>query len=233
MENKTNQPQLTPRLRAVASMVRGGARVADIGTDHAYLPVWLVKTGLCPRCIACDVRQGPLLRAKNTVQRYAAGGEVALRLSDGLDAVRADEADDIVVAGMGGELIARILERCPWVKDGAKRLVLQPMTAQPELRLALCSMGFETEREAVAREGEKLYLVISAVYTGRVLQPSALYLYAGRLAENRDEESAAWLRHQAAALLNRARGQRLSGRLSSEAEENERLARQLLALVEP
>ncbi|MDR3645372.1 MAG: class I SAM-dependent methyltransferase, partial [Clostridia bacterium] len=168
-------PPLTPRLRAVASLVREGVNVADIGTDHAYLAVWLVRSGGCGRCIACDVNAGPLERARETLRAYGAQDRVELRLADGLDAVRAQEADDVVIAGMGGELIAEIIARCGWLRESSKHLVLQPMTAQPELRRALCRSGFEIVREGAAREGAKLYVVISAVFTGRVSEPDELF----------------------------------------------------------
>lgn len=231
MADVRKQPALTPRLRMVAGLVRPGARVADVGTDHALLPVWLVQTGRCPRCVACDVREGPLGRARLTLEAYGVRERVPLRLSDGLAAVEPGEADDVVMAGMGGELIARLVEACPWLRDGAKQLILQPMTAQPELRAALCRMGFTIEREVAAREGGRLYMAMEARYAGAPAEPSALFLLTGRLAQNRDDVSRAFLLREAKLLRAKAQGQKESGRLSAQAARNEALASAVEALA--
>lgn len=225
-------PKLTPRLHAVASLVRCGKRAADIGTDHGYLAVWLTKSGTCPSCIACDVNEGPLQRAQETVRVYGAQEMVSLRLSDGLDAVRPMEADDIVIAGMGGELIAKIIARCEWLRGGEKHLVLQPMTAQPELRKVLCENGFEILREVVAREGEKLYVVMSAVYSGRVFEPDALFMLTGKIPQNRDELSGAYLRKLAQTMQKQVDGMAKAKQMPEGMEETRQLARTVAELAE-
>ena len=95
--------------------------------DHAYLPIWLLKSGTCPQAIATDLREGPILQATHNAFRYRVQNRLVLRQCDGLAAVRPEEADDIAITGMGGELIAAILERAPWVCDEQKRLILQPI----------------------------------------------------------------------------------------------------------
>ncbi|MBQ5743991.1 MAG: SAM-dependent methyltransferase, partial [Ruminococcus sp.] len=107
----SSETHLDNRLRLCAAFVRQGARLADVGTDHAYLPVWLCRHGVCPSAIAADINPAPLQRGQMTVEAAGLSDRVQTRLSDGLAAVGADEADDIVIAGMGGELIAAIIDR--------------------------------------------------------------------------------------------------------------------------
>ena len=112
-----NIPILDSRLSLAGSFVRDGAVVADIGTDHAYLPVWLLLEGKITRAIAADLREGPLARAKLTAKEYDCNKNIAFRLCDGLSGITPEEADTIVIAGMGGETIAAILEQAAWTKD--------------------------------------------------------------------------------------------------------------------
>lgn len=114
------------RLQKVAALVRPGSRLADIGTDHAYLPTALVQRGVCPTAIASDVRPGPVQAARRTVEAAGLNDKIDVRLGDGLEPIRPDEAEDIVIAGMGGETIAAILAAAPWVKDGRYRLICSP-----------------------------------------------------------------------------------------------------------
>lgn len=153
-------PVLTPRLMAAASLVTPGAAVADIGTDHALLPAYLTAMGICPRAVASDLRPGPLSRARETVERFGLSDRVRLVLSDGLDGISPDDASDIVLCGMGGELIADILSRADWVRDGRHALILQPMTGIDKLRSWLFQNGFAAERETLAAEGRHIYYVM-------------------------------------------------------------------------
>ena len=134
--------KLDQRLSAVAALVRLGSRLADIGTDHAYLPVWLVQNGVCPAAIAADLRPGPLEAARRHVAAAGLEDRISLRLGDGLAPVFPGEADDIVIAGMGGETIAAILAAADWLADARLRLVLQPMSRAEETRRWLLKNGF-------------------------------------------------------------------------------------------
>ena len=158
------QLELTPRLQAVADLVAQGATLADIGTDHAYLPVWLLLEGKISRAIAADLREGPLDRAKTTAHEYACTERISFRLCDGLSGVDPQEADTIVIAGMGGETIAAILEDAPWTKDGSYTLILQPMSAQNDLRRWLWQQGYGIQNEQIVREGDKLYNILFVRY---------------------------------------------------------------------
>ena len=156
--------ELTPRLRAVAELVPLGAALADIGTDHAYLPVWLLLQGRVRKAIAADLRQGPLDRARLTARQHECNNGISFRLCDGLAQIGADEVDTIVVAGMGGETIAAILEAASWTRHERYTLILQPMSAQPELRSWLWRNGFEIRKEEIIREGDKLYNILVASF---------------------------------------------------------------------
>lgn len=158
--------ELGVRLAAVAARVRQGARVADIGTDHALLPVWLVQSGRCPSAVASDIGEGPAAAARRTVSGAGLEAVVSVRVGDGLAPVQPDETDDIVIAGMGGETIAEILAAAPWVANERYRLVLQPMSKPERLRLFLAENGFSVQEEDVVAEGERLYTVMTATFTG-------------------------------------------------------------------
>lgn len=205
---QNNLPRLTARLELVASFVRKGARVADIGTDHAYVPVFLVNSGISPSAVASDVRPGPLERAKLTARQYEAQDKIIFTLSNGLDGIDPSQAEDIVIAGMGGELIAEIISRCKWLKDAQKHLILQPMTAQEELRKFLCENGFRIEKEAVAAEknDRKLYVVMSVYFSGQKREADPVYCFVGELPKNFDDNARAYLEHKARILNKKAFG---------------------------
>ncbi len=162
--------KLGARLGAVASLVREGVTLYDIGSDHAYLPVSLLLDGKIPFAYICDVAVGPLSKAESTVKEYCVGDRSFLCLSDGMKNVEIIPPCDIVIAGMGGELISKIIDASPEVKNGDIRLILQPMTKAEELREYLARSGFEFLRELTVTEG-KSYTVISCRYTGDEQEP--------------------------------------------------------------
>lgn len=171
--------ELTPRLRAVAEQVPRGAKFADIGTDHAYLPLWLILNGVIPSAIAADLRAGPLERARQTAARYDRLDCLSFRLCDGLNGIAPEEADVIAIAGMGGDTIASILQAAPWTGQPGKTLLLQPMTAQSDLRLWLSTHGYAIRAERIAREGNRFYAVLTV--TGGEMAPlSPGELWAGK-----------------------------------------------------
>ena len=172
---------LTARLNLVASFVRQGARLADIGTDHAYLPVELVKSGVCQSALACDLRKGPLENAKAHVKSAGLADTIECRLGDGLSPVEAGEADDFVLAGMGGETIAAILSACPFIRDPALRVIAQPMTHPEDLRRFLWDNGFTIRAETAVAEDEKAYLVLCAEYTGENTPATAADCFVGNV----------------------------------------------------
>ena len=160
--------ELSPRLQGVAEMIPEGARLADVGTDHAYLPAWLLQNGRIPSAIASDVREGPLSRARATARACGCFERMSFRLCDGLSGIAPEEVDALVIAGMGGETIANILEAAPWVKEKDFPIILQPMSTQAELRGWLWRNGFLCLREKTVLEGETLYSIILARQGGAV-----------------------------------------------------------------
>ena len=180
MEGRTLLIHLDERLSACAGML-SGRPLADIGTDHAYLPLYAVISGIAPRAVAADVREGPLARAREHVKKYGAEGRIRLCLSDGLHNVLPEEADDIVIAGMGGETILQILSEAEWVRDPAKRLILQPMSKEENLRRWLKEQGFTLEREEAVISSGKVYAVMQASFTGKSKNSGDLFPYIGIL----------------------------------------------------
>ena len=170
---------LTPRLQAVASFVPEGARLADIGTDHAYLPVSLLLDGKIPGAIAADLRKGPLDRARMTAQEYGCTEKVSFRLCDGLAEIKSYETDVISIAGMGGETIADILAAAKWMNRNGIPAILQPMSSQPELRRWLWQNGYAIREEKLVREGDTLYVVL-LVQAGESVPLTAAEEWAGR-----------------------------------------------------
>ncbi|MBO5944807.1 MAG: SAM-dependent methyltransferase [Clostridia bacterium] len=185
--------KLDSRLMAIANLVRKDKIFADIGTDHAYLPVYLVENGIIQKAIAADLRVGPLDNAKETVVSYGFTDKIELRLSDGLDNFMENEVQEIAVAGMGGLLISSFIERTKWLKNSDVHLILQPMTHVEELRKTLFDNGFVIDNEVVAEDDDKLYIIISACYYGDATAFTHLDLIVGRLPLNQDELSKKYL----------------------------------------
>ena len=186
--------KLDSRLMAIADLVRKDKVFADIGTDHAYLPVYLVEKGIINKAIASDLRVGPLENAKDAVVSYGYSEQIELRLSDGLDNFREDEAQEIAVAGMGGLLISSFIQRTQWLKNENIHLILQPMTHVEELRKTLFDNGFVIDREVVAKDGDKLYIILSVYYYAGQTAYTDLDLIVGKLPYNNDELSKEYLK---------------------------------------
>ena len=150
--------KLQARLACIASCVPQGARLADVGTDHGYLPIFLLQQGRIRHAIATDLREEPLAHAERSAREYGIGGEMELRLGDGLSPVSPSETDAVVIAGMGGELIIKILQNAPWAKE--KCLILQAQTKVPLLRTWLSENGFRFVSEHLVRDKGTLYVVL-------------------------------------------------------------------------
>ncbi len=173
--------KLSPRMQMAADMVRPDSVVCDVGTDHAYLPSYLILNGICPSALACDIGKGPLENARKSTVAYGIADKITLRLSDGLDEVEPFEAQDIVICGMGGTLMTRIIERAGWLRDAGKHLVLQPMTHVEDVRSFLIENGFEILQEKTCLDDGRIYAAISARYSGENKAYGAGFPYYGRL----------------------------------------------------
>lgn len=180
---------LRPRLKGAADFVRRGSAAADIGTDHGYLAAYLVTEGICTFVIAADIGEGPLNNARETLRELEIEERVRLVLSDGLENIEPKSVQDIVIAGMGGTLIAGILSRCSWIKEKGVRLILQPMSHAEDVREYLYTGGFSVLEEKCVCDTGRDYCIICAEYTGKNTENTAGLKYVGKLAECSDEVS--------------------------------------------
>lgn len=153
-------PRLGPRLRAVADRILPDRPFADVGTDHAHLPIAVVHEGKVPSALACDVGEAPLEVARTNVRRFGLADRIELRLGDGLAALARDRPATVTVCGMGGYQIGQLLRRGP--VDGIERLVLAPNNAWGAMRAALAELGFGVVDEEAIVDGERIYLVLAA-----------------------------------------------------------------------
>lgn len=217
--------QLDDRLTLCANFVREGVRLADIGTDHGYLPIYLAKTGKITRGIAADINIGPLQKAAMHIKKYHAEDLVEARLSNGLEVIFEHEVDDIVIAGMGGELIARILEAAPWVKNSEKHLILQPMTGAEELRCYLRENGFSVRQEVAAVYGTKVYSVMLVWYDPLEPNHDPLFPYVGLL-DGSDDAGRAYIEREIRFFQKKADGLNHAGQ-SEQAASAERMVQLL------
>lgn len=158
--NNENYINLRPRLKKIAELVPPCNAVADIGTDHAYIPVQLLLSNRAKHIIASDIKKGPVDRAKKTVEKYGLEGKIDVRLGAGLSTVAPNEAEVIIIAGMGGILISDILKQSQDTVRAAKLLILQPMTAVYELREYLSQNNYSVENEYLVQEEDKIYNII-------------------------------------------------------------------------
>jgi len=208
------------RLMAVASYVRKGSAVADIGTDHAYLPIQLVGNGTVLRALASDVVDGPLEKARANIAAYRMTDKIEVRKADGLAGIESFAPDDIIIAGMGGELIARIIEDAPYTKNNNVRLILQPMTKADVLREYLTSSGYEITDETLCKEDDRVYQIICANYTGVPYEYTKCELLCGR--HNLEKKSPLLCEHitrTSQKLNDRINGLKTSGKTAEDEEK--------------
>ncbi|MBQ7387718.1 MAG: SAM-dependent methyltransferase [Clostridia bacterium] len=165
---------LDKRLLSVAELVRQGAVFADIGTDHAYLPLFLLKAGRISRAFCSDINKGPLESARRNTADAGFTDSVSFMLTDGAAALAGNGITDYAICGMGGELIADIIDRAPQLKTQGVNLILQPMTKQEHLRAYLASHGFKILCESYSEDSGKYYVAMLATYTGECAELSEL-----------------------------------------------------------
>lgn len=178
--------KLTARLKTIADLVPKGQNVADIGTDHAYLPVYLIENDIAKKVIAADINKGPLQNAEKTIKAYKREDSIETRLGSGLTPIEPNEVQTVIIAGMGGLLIRDILVESLDVVKTVDTLILQPMVAQDELRKWLYENGFKIDNEKLAKEGNKLYEIL-VVSKGRMEIKDDIYFEIGqKMIENKE-----------------------------------------------
>ncbi len=180
--------QLSNRLRTAAGMVTKGNIVADIGCDHAYTSIYLCQAGIAPRVIAMDVNKGPLLGAKAHVEEAGLSARIDIRLSDGLQKLLPGEADTVLLCGMGGLLMIKILSDYPETTASMKELILQPQSEVGEVRHFLHKQGYQITGEHMLKEDGKFYVMMRAVQCNepQSYEKECEYLYGKLLLEEKN-----------------------------------------------
>lgn len=213
MNSEKRDFSIDERLSLCASFVRPGARLADIGTDHGYLPIRLSLDGKIESAVAADIRVKPLKSAESNIQKYGVTN-IKTILSDGLQNISPEDAYDIVIAGMGGELIAAIIENTPWICEGNRRLILQPMTRADSLRSFLYAKGFNIIAEKACISSKKVYSVIVSEYDGIIRECSPAFKYLGLLIGEVDLERDIYIASVVRKLEKKINGLRASGNIA-------------------
>ncbi len=184
---------LTPRLKIIADSVKGFETVADIGSDHAYLPIYLVKNGRVKSAIATDINSGPVEISKKALKNHKVEGTVSVRQGNGLEVIRQGEAEVIVIAGMGGILIRDILDKSIKVAESAKLLILQPMKDSDKVRRWLFDHGFDITDEELVKEQDKIYEVIWAKPVAAAKTSERIMLIGDKIIEKKHPLAAEYI----------------------------------------
>lgn len=193
-------PILDNRLISASQLVRENAVFADIGSDHAYLPIYLALKNKISFALASDINEGPINAANENIKNYNVEDKVVAVLSDGLTAAEEYKPSDIAILGMGGELIISIIEKAPWVKNSSIRLILQPMTHAELLYSYLCENGFDIISEKISSTSDKrtdrIYRIICAEYSGNIRTPDIIEEMVGRVNKNQmDIDTKRYIQH--------------------------------------
>ena len=179
--------QISKRLETVASFVEKGSVIADVGCDHGYIPIYLYQKGMIPKAIAMDVNKGPLERAKIHIREYGLGEYITTRLSDGVCALKPNEADAVVIAGMGGALMEKIIEEGEETLKSVSYLILQPQSELAHFRRFLHQKGYCIEQEAMVLEDGKYYPMMKAKKGREVYQHEIDYRFGKKLLEEKNQ----------------------------------------------
>lgn len=156
------QIKLTPRLEKIANLVKSNHSVADIGTDHGYIAIYLIQNSISPYVIAGDINKKPLESARNNIKEMGLSQRIETRLGSGLSVIKPGEVETVIIAGMGGILIGQLLQEAPEIIATTKEFILQPMQAQEELRRYLVDNGFKIVKDVLVKEDHRIYEIICA-----------------------------------------------------------------------
>ena len=222
--------QLSQRLEKLMSIAGSGLCAADIGTDHGMVPIELVRRGAFDRAVASDVRKGPLAAASTHVRAAGLTDRIELRLGDGLQVLTPGEADVILISGMGGTLMQRILTEGGTAAKTAKRLVLSPQSEIPEFRSFLQESGYAVTGEAIVCEDRKYYFLLTAEPGRQEAWEGADRLFGRFLLEEGGETITAYVKKRKAVLQRILRSLEKAG--DQKAESRRREAEEELQLTE-
>ncbi|MCI5995828.1 MAG: class I SAM-dependent methyltransferase [Blautia sp.] len=203
--------QLSNRLLAVSELVTDGVRLADVGTDHGYIPIWLIEQGRIPKAIAMDINRGPLMRAQENIRAHGLEDKIETRLSDGVTALCPGETDSVVIAGMGGGLVIKILKEGEEVLKTVSELVLQPQSDIDRVRRFLWKEGYRITSEHMVLEEGKYYPMMHVVH-GEMEELSDIEaLYGPCLLRDRNECLKLYLDREQRNMEKLTEGLRMSG----------------------
>ena len=214
-------PKPDARLLSAASFVRQGARLADIGCDHAYLPLYLCQSGKIHSALACDVAKGPCERARRNILAQGMSDKIAVVQTNGLAGLENQGVTDISICGMGGELIATILSQASFILDENIRLILLPMSRVAHLRTFLAQNGFAILDESLSSVDGKIYTCLSACYQGAPYEISLFEAEFGKIEPKKEPLSPLFitlLETKRQALTRRIEGLSMAGK-SAESEK--------------
>lgn len=225
---------LRPRLAAIAEMLPTCTTVADIGADHGRLALALLQRNKTKQVIISDISEASLAKAQLLAARCKAGNKVIAALADGLQHLRPAQTDALVLAGMGGELIARILDNSPTVAQTAKCILMQPMRGESELREYLRTHLYEITDEQLVLDARRYYVIIAAVYRGKSINLPAHYsdAYGARLYENNDPLLLPLLQKAYSGKVKRMQGAQNNGQTPLQLQKKIEEIEQLLKLLE-
>lgn len=193
---------LSKRLTVVAGQITRGNTVADIGTDHGYIPIYMTLNDFSPKAYAMDVNEGPLMRASENIRKYNVEGKVVTRLSDGLKGLMPGEANSIVIAGMGGLLTIRILSDGIDVAESADELILSPHSDVHLVREYLADNGYKIINEEMVLEDGKFYFILKVVKGAMELKDDVEKFFGRYLIERKDSTMGAYLEKEEAKRLS-------------------------------
>ncbi|MCR4437040.1 MAG: class I SAM-dependent methyltransferase [Clostridiales bacterium] len=224
--------KLKGRLKLVCDKVKVCGKVCDVGTDHAFIPIYLVKNNVCDRAVAGDVKKGPLQVAVNNIRKYGLEDRIEARLGYGLDVIEENEANTIIIAGMGGELITQILSRGYRKAKSAQTMVIQPMNAVGEVRRWLFENGFDVYDEELAAEGNKIYCVMSARWDGKTRNLGEINYFVGeKLIERNDRIVKDYIQKKIEQIDRMIAGLSRTNRKDGEVKEKYRILRDSLKKI--
>ncbi|MCL2311174.1 MAG: class I SAM-dependent methyltransferase [Firmicutes bacterium] len=179
-------------------------RIADIGTDHAKLPIWLAKNNIIDYAIASDISIFSVKKSMKNVEKYKLVDKIDVRFSDGLNEIKEKEIDTIIISGLGGEKILKILKNCSWKNIKDKHFILQPNSSETKLRLFLADNGYEIESEEIVNCNFHTYTTISAKFTNTVYERSLIYKFLGKILP--EEKSIKYVKKHMRNLKNKLTG---------------------------
>lgn len=226
--------ELSKRLQAVAGLVTPDLKIADIGTDHAYIPIWLVEQGISPSAIAMDINQGPLEKAKENIVLHGLTSRIKTRQSDGMRQLKPSEAESVVIAGMGGGLVIKILEDVKEQDLGIKEWILQPQSELKKVREYLNESGYRIVDEMMILDEGKFYPMMKAIKGKQEVYREEELSYGKLLLKNRNPilkmflEKELELKNGIYETLKKTSGQSAQKRVS-ELEEEISVIREVLA----